>query len=153
MKIKIQKLTDEAVIPSYANPGDAGLDLTAVSKRKVTADDPPYHTRYTEYGTGLLMEIPMGYVGLLFPRSSVTKTDMSMANSVGVIDSGYRGEVKLRFRTTSSAHTGSYKVGDRVGQIVIMPYPTVEFQEVSDLSASIRGIKGFGSTEKKLTKV
>ena len=153
MKIKIQKLTDEAVIPSYANPGDAGLDLTAVSKQKVRCDDPPYHTRYTEYGTGLLMEIPMGYVGLLFPRSSVTKTDLSLANSVGVIDSGFRGEVRLRFRTTSSARTGSYKVGDRVGQIVIMPYPTIEFEEVEDLAASVRGTGGFGSTEKKLTKV
>ena len=80
MKVKIKKLCENAVIPSYANPGDAGMDLVATSRM---------FDKYgnVEYGTGLAMEIPEGYVGLIFPRSSICKQDLSLSNAVGVIDS------------------------------------------------------------------
>jgi dUTP pyrophosphatase len=142
MKVKIKKLVPEAVIPAYSNPGDAGLDLVATY---VKVED---HNQYGyfEYGTGIALEIPEGYVGLVFPRSSISKTGMILSNSVGVIDSSYRGEIKFRFKYISG--TASYEVGDRVGQLIIIPYPTVEFEEVDNLENTQRGSDGFGSTGK-----
>jgi dUTP pyrophosphatase len=140
MQVKIKKLSPSAVIPSYSKPGDAGLDLTAVGI--TTVED--YTYGYIEYSTGLSVEIPEGYVGLLFPRSSLSNTGLIMANSVGVIDSGYRGEIKCRFKWVKN--TKKYDVGDRVAQLIIIPYPQVEFQEVVDLSETERGEGGFGST-------
>ena len=101
---------------------------------------------YVEYDTGLSMEIPEGHVGLLFPRSSVSKTNLVLANSVGVVDSGYRGPVKLRFKELSGPPGGRYKTGDRVGQIIIIPIPNFEFEQVEELSNTDRGEGGFGST-------
>ena len=124
------------VVPKYTKPGDAGLDLTAISVTTYfEAGD------FHEYGTGLAFEIPEGHVGLLYPRSSITNKRMMLKNSVGVIDSGYRGEVKLRFIGEQD-----YKVGDRVGQLIIMPYPQIELKEVADLEQSDRGVGGYGST-------
>jgi len=142
MKVKIKKLVPEAVIPAYSNPGDAGLDLVATY---VKVED---HNKYGyfEYGTGIAVEIPEGYVGLVFPRSSICKTGMILSNSVGVIDSSYRGEIKFRFKYVSG--TASYEVGDRVGQLIIIPYPVVEFEEVDELSETQRGSGGFGSSGK-----
>jgi dUTP pyrophosphatase len=142
MKINIKKLHPDAIIPSYAKEGDAALDLTAVS---MTSD--PF--RNIVYGTGLSLEIPDGYVGLLYPRSSVSKTGLSLANSVGVIDSGYRGEIILKYRFNKNlkiAYNNSPQVGDRVGQLMIVPRPKVELIEVEELSNSDRGVGGFGST-------
>lgn len=136
LKVKVKRLAEAAVLPSYAKEGDAGLDLTATS---IT-----HHFEaggFIEYGTSLALEIPQGYVGLLFPRSSVTNKRMMLKNSVGVIDSGYRGEVKLRF-----VGEADYKVGDRVGQLVIMPFPKVEMEEAEELEQSERGTGGHGST-------
>ena len=135
MKIKIKKLVPEAVIPAYATLGAAGMDLTAVTVEET--DD------VVTYGTGLAMEIPEGYVGLIFPRSSNYKYDCVLANSVGVIDSDYRGEIKFKFFKIGE---NVYKVGDRVGQIVIAPYPKIEFEEVERLGETSRGSGGFGST-------
>ena len=135
MKIKIKKLVPEAVIPEYATPGAAGMDLTAVTRDEV--DD------IVTYGTGLAMEIPEGYVGLIFPRSSNYKFDCVLTNSVGVIDSDYRGEIKFKFFKIGE---NVYKVGDRLGQIVIVPYPKIEFEEVESLSETSRGGGGFGHT-------
>ena len=140
MKVKIKKIHDNAVIPQYAKPGDAGLDLTA------TWTSYDAETSIKAYGTGLCVEIPTGYVGLLFPRSSVHKLGLTLANSVGVVDSGYRGELILKFRVLNEGSDHSYEVGDRVGQFLILPYPKVEFQEVKELEASDRGEGGFGST-------
>ena len=136
MKIKMKKLAAEAVIPRYAKPGDAGMDLTAVWRNQ-TFD-------IVTYGTGLAVEIPEGYVGLLFSRSSIYKTKMSLTNAVGVIDSGYRGEIMMKFKMTDNRVM--YEVGDRIGQLVIMPYPKVEFEEVDELSETSRGAGGYGST-------
>lgn len=139
MKIKIKKLHEDAVIPTYAKHGDAGMDLT-------TATGPKWSDNYVEYDTGLAMEIPEGYVGLLFPRSSISKTNLILANCVGVVDSGYRGPIKLRFKSVGSVPGSRYKNGDRVGQIIIMPVPAFEFDEVKELSDTSRGDGGFGST-------
>lgn len=140
MKVKIKKMHVNAVIPRYAKPGDAGLDLTATSEE--WNEDKSMVT----YGTGLAVEIPEGYVGLVFPRSSVSKTTLNLTNSVGVIDSGYRGEIMFKFRYLEEGMV--YDIGDRVGQLIIMPYPQVEFEEVEDLSSTERGEGGFGSTGK-----
>lgn len=138
MKVRIKKMHEAGVIPAYAKPGDAGLDLVAVSE--TWNDD---NTMVT-YGTGLAVEIPEGYVGLLFPRSSISKTNLELSNSVGVIDSGYRGEIMFKFRYNSEGMV--YDVGDRVGQLIILPYPSIEFEEVEELSSTDRGEGGFGST-------
>ncbi len=143
MKVKIKKLVPEAVIPMYAKPGDAGMDLTAISMKVV--DEGEYG--YIEYGTGLSIEVPEGYVALMFPRSSCSDTGLILANSVGVIDSGYRGEIKARFKAIPD--TKYYNVGDRVVQLVIIPYPQIEWEETETLSETERGEGGHGSTNKK----
>ena len=140
MKIKIKKMHEAGVIPAYAKPGDAGMDLVAVS---VSWDD---RSGIVTYDTGLSIEIPEGYVGLLFPRSSVSKTPLQLTNCVGVIDSGYRGSMMFKYRYLNEEDDSYYRVGDRVGQIIIMPYPQIEFEEVEELSDTERGEGGFGST-------
>jgi len=175
MKIKIKKLHPEAIIPKYAQKGDAGLDMTAISAEIHKSG------MFIEYGTGLAVEIPVGHVGLLFPRSSVSKTSLVLANHVGVVDSGYRGEIKFRYKDLGMgvyeyepevlktlqedrqrkglpaltgpaenviwvAHESAYEVGDRIGQLVIIPYPYVEFEEATELSDTDRGEGGYGST-------
>ena len=139
INLKIKKLNENAIIPKYARESDAGLDLTATSKVWDA------ETRTYTYGTGLAVAIPEGYVGLLFPRSSVYKTPLTLANSVGVIDSGYRGELMFKFKATAQA-LFEYEEGDRVGQLVVMPFPKVEFEVVDELTATERGKGGFGST-------
>ena len=138
MIIKLKKTHPHAELPTYSKDGDAAMDLHAV---EVIKDK---YGNYV-YLTGIAIEIPPGFVGLLFPRSSVSKTSMSLANSVGVVDSGYRGEIMLKYR-----HIGGendfYRAGDRVGQLMIIPHPKVEFIEVDELSSTDRGSGGFGST-------
>ena len=138
MKVRIKRLHPDAVIPKYAKEGDAGMDLTAIGMER--------EWDVVTYKTGLALEIPKGHVGLLFPRSSVYKTSMIMSNCVGVIDSGYRGEIMLKFRDQWRDYSSRYDVGDRVGQLIIMPYPQVELEEVESLSSTDRGDGGYGST-------
>ncbi len=133
---------ENAVIPTYAKDGDCGLDLTAVTKSEV--DNGTYG--YVEFDTCLQFEIPRGYAGFLFPRSSISKTGHLLSNAVGVIDSGYRGNVTMRFKTV--AGSDQYKIGDRIGQLVILPYPEIEFEEVENLAESVRGSGGYGSSGK-----
>lgn len=142
MKVKIKKLHPDAVIPKYAKVGDAGLDLTAIGKEMIDKDE----FGYIEYKTGLAIEVPEGYVALIFPRSSCSDTGLILANSVGVIDSGYRGEIKARFKAIPD--TKHYDIGDRVAQLVIIPYPQIEFEETETLSETERGDGGYGSTNK-----
>ena len=162
MEIKVKKLVPEAVLPKYAHIGDAGMDVVATSMN-ITND-------YIEYGTGLAFEVPKGYVMLIFPRSSNSKKDLLLCNSVGVLDSTYRGELKFRYKrivrmidetndTLSTVNKGIaneiefnattwYTVGDKIGQIMILPYPEINFNEVEELSETDRGAGGFGSTGK-----
>ena len=139
--LKFQKLSDQAVAPTKASVGAAGFDLVAISRSFVP------ECESVIYGTGIALEIPKGYVGLLFPRSSIYKTRHALANSVGVIDSDYRGEVKAVFR---SGKCGSeYNIGDRVCQLVLVPAPGFALEEVQELSETARGTGGFGSTDHK----
>lgn len=190
LKIKIKKLVENAVIPTYAKHGDMGMDLTATSVEYDKEKD------CFVYHTGLAFEVPEGYGMLIFPRSSNRKTNAYMTNHVGILDSGYRGELLICFKNRDSlgtllnrfrsdkfieniansnvqdikAHAYSvvlasnsivnndenlnkfmmnfapYKVGDRVAQIVIVPYPKVTFEETNKLSDSERGTNGHGST-------
>lgn len=139
MKLKIKKLNKFVPTPKYAHNGDAGLDLVATNRLDTDL--------YIEYGTGLCVEIPEGHVGLLFPRSSISKYHLSLANSVGVIDSGYRGEIRARFkRTSGTAHETLYNVGDKIVQLIIIPYPAIELEEVTDFTQTERDAGGFGSS-------
>ena len=138
IEIKFKKLYAEAVMPTKAHQSDAGADLVATSKNW---DD---EKQCWIYGTGIATEIPEGYVGLVFPRSSIRKYGLSLANSIGVIDSGYRGEIMCSFKPTGTCPT--YNVGDKVAQMIIMPYPIVNYVEVTELSNSERGEGGHGST-------
>mgnify|MGYP002511246900 CR=1 FL=1 len=135
MEIKLKRINDKAIIPTKAHATDAGFDLYATSCH--------YDNGVVTYGTGIAVEIPQGYVGLVFPRSSIVNTNLTLSNSVGVIDSGYRGEIMAKFRKGGST---TYKLGDSIAQLIIMPYPEVTFKEVDELSDSDRGVGGYGST-------
>lgn len=150
MEVRIKKLHPDAVIPKYAKAGDAGLDLTAVTKSYDRDGN-------IVYGTGLAFEIPDGYVGLVFPRSSLSSLDITLSNCVGVIDSGYRGEVTAKFKPAMLFNREQrpiilnnriYEVGERVAQIIIIPYPKIEFIESDELSETERGTGGYGSSGK-----
>lgn len=139
MKVKIKRLHENAIIPNYAKSGDAGMDLTAVSMEGIDNE-------HIKYNFGLAIEIPKGYVGYVFPRSSCFKQRQILSNCVGVIDSGYRGEISAVMIGNVSHFR--YNVGDRVAQLIIMPVPTIQFQEVENLSETERGTGGYGSTGK-----
>lgn len=136
LKIKTKKLCENAVMPQRMNVGDAGFDLVATSMRK------DYEHGVVVFSTGLAFELPEGYAMFVYPRSSSYKHHALMANCVGVVDSGYRGEVHVMFRGLDC----DYEVGDRIAQAVIMPIPSVEYVEAEELSDSERGANGIGST-------
>ena len=138
--INIKKTNELAIIPKYAHSTDAGMDLVAVSMNETD--------KYIEYDTGIALEIPKGYVGLVFPRSSVSKLDLVQANSVGVIDSSYRNSIKVRFKKLKDNGVCVYVPGERIAQLIILPYPMIGFNEVEKLSDSDRGLGGFGSTDR-----
>ena len=140
MNIKIKKLVEEAVIPSYARPGDACMDLTAISKNIVDVDT----YGYIEYGFGLAFELPENHVMFIFPRSSISNTGLILSNAVGVVDETYRGEVKARFKWIPS--TAQYNIGDRVAQFIVMERTPMVLEIVDELTDSVRGEGGFGST-------
>lgn len=148
MEVKIKKLHPDAVIPTYGTDGSAGMDLTAVSHEIDEYGNRVYHT-------GIAVEIPRGYVGLIFPRSSICKHSIHLTNAVGVIDSDYRGEITAKFKPTPyfkadiydfQTFPSQYKEGDRIAQMIIIPYPQIEFKEVDELSDTERGNGGYGST-------
>jgi dUTP pyrophosphatase len=148
MKVRIKLLNNQAVMPRKAHSTDAGFDLVATSR--VFDDD-----GNVVYGTGLAFEIPEGYVGLIFPRSSISKYDLSLSNSVGVIDAHYRGEVTCKMKPTvqdfkirnvDGYHV--YEVGERICQLIIMPIPDIEFEKADELSDTDRSTNGYGSTGK-----
>lgn len=153
--VKVKKLVPEAALPKFGRAGDAGADLTAISM--VETD------MYIEYGTGIAMDIPNGYVGLIYPRSSLSNYDLTLSNHVGVIDPNFRGEIKFRFKRTKSPQVFSstfyaidsetiidesklYKIGDRIGQIILHKIPEVSFEEVTELDETNRGDGAYGSS-------
>ena len=129
----------QAIVPSYAREGDAGLDVTASH----FIDNNDFQV---VYGTGLAFEIPAGHVCLIFPRSSIRNYGLALSNSVGVLDSGYRGELTFTFNKTEGPRSRTYIPGDRIGQLLIVPYPHIELEEAEELSESERGVNGHGST-------
>ena len=144
LELKVKKVLDNAVLPEYGSDGAACFDLVAASEKVINTSKTG---RKVEYDTGLAFEIPEGYVGLVFPRSSVTsKTSLMLGNGVGVIDSDYRGTVKFQYREMAPVIGFKYNVGDRIGQMMILPVPTLELVETQELSSTERGEGGFGST-------
>ena len=140
MVVNFKKLDEKAEKPKFGKPGDAGADLVATS---LDTSRPGQIV----YGTGIAVEIPEGMVGLIFPRSSIRNYDLVLSNSVGVIDSGYRGEIMATFNYTSKTPDNTiYQVGDRIAQLVIVPVPLVQYREVAELSETERGEGGHGST-------
>lgn len=139
--LKFKKLVENAKVPNKATSGSNGFDLTATSKE--------WHDEFQAYvyGTGIAVEIPKGYVGLLFPRSSVRKYALAMANCVGIIDSDYRGEIMATFRPTNPYQGKVYNVGDKYCQLVVVPSPEFEIKEVDELSDTERGTKGHGEAD------
>jgi dUTP pyrophosphatase len=149
------KKTNNVPTPKYAIEGDAGLDLTA---GQVLKSD----YKSVIYDTEIAFEIRDGYVGFVFPRSSVRKYDLIMANSVGVIDSNFRGNIQVSFKRTFNGsvkyllnkigfrfNLNEYEIGDRICQIIILPYPQIELVVKDELSETNRGESGHGSTGTK----
>ena len=142
--LKIKKLSDKAVIPSYGSAYAAGADLYSAEEEMTIQ---PGETKLVH--TGLAMQIPEGYVGLIYARSGIaTKRGLAPANKVGVIDSDYRGEIMVSVFNHSSAPQ-TIAAGERVAQMVITPYLTVNFTEADELDDTDRGAGGFGSTGTK----
>jgi len=137
MDIKIKRLCEEAVMPFYATEGSAGFDLTAIRKEHIDG-------AMARFYFGLAFQIPKGYVGLIFPRSSIVNTCHRLGNAVGVIDSDYIGEVSATFDYVFNGR--KYKVGERVCQMVIVPFENCNIVEVNELEETERGIGGHGST-------
>ena len=139
LEIKFKKLVETAKCPIKAHPTDAGADLTAVSRE--------WNKEYGcwVYGTGIATEIPEGYVGLLFPRSSIRKYTLTQCNAVGVIDSSYRGEIMVSYKLTNNEEK-IYEIGDKIAQLIVLPYPEVYYTEVENLSETDRGENGHGSS-------
>ena len=148
MELKIKKLSDKAIMPIRAHKSDAGLDLTATS---ITSEINECGQFILVYHSDIAVEIPEGYVGLLFPRSSIAKKSIQFTNAVGVIDSGYRGEIMAKVRNTSGDSVPAvYKVGEKFAQLVIVPYVSdITISEVSELQESDRGTGGYGSSDTK----
>ena len=147
MIVKIKKLNEFAELPAYSKQGDAGMDLTCT---EVYLDSSGCYV----YKTALAVEIPQGFFGLLVPRSSVANKSLILSNHAGILDSGYRGEIMFKYKpnyqyflqSDESKNQKIYSVGDRVGQLIILPYPTIEWEVVDELSDSDRGAGGYGST-------
>ena len=170
MQVKFKKLHKKAVVPTKAHSTDAGFDMVAVTK---TVTD-----KFIEFGTGVAVGIPVGHVGLVFANSRVSKYDLDLANAVAVIDSGYTGEIRLRYKHTIQPQTAilahktkyfglvkdiepapipfhpkEFNVGDVVGQLIIIPIPEIEFVEVDELDETDRGEGSFGSTAEPVETV
>ena len=163
MKVNFKKLIPGAQAPKFGKPGDAGADLVAISMEDIDGEQ-------VVYGTGIAVEIPEGMVGLVFPRSSIRDKEIMLSNSVGVIDSGYRGEIMATFNIRMDNIIAQeidmaenveelsealfdipydiYQVGDRIAQLVIVPVPLIQYKEVDELSETERGEGGHGSTGK-----
>jgi len=137
----VRRLHPDAVLPSRAYAGDAGLDLAACERVELAPGERAL------VGTGLAVAIPDGYAGFVQPRSGLaTRHGISIVNTPGLVDSGYRGELRVALLNTDPRETFVVEPGMRIAQLVVVPVPEVEPVEVDELPASERGIRGFGST-------
>jgi len=145
MKIRIKKLNEKAVVPTYGSEYSAGADLYALLDSAV--EIAPHETLFVH--TGISVEIPEGYCGLVFARSSMgAKRGLAPANKVGVIDADYRGEIMVTLHNHSEI-TAKVEPGERIAQLAIVPFLKAEFEESDELSDTVRGAGGFGSTGTK----
>ena len=145
MKVKLKKLNENAIIPTYGSPFSAGADLYACIDEDITIK--AGETAFI--GTGLAMELESGYVALVYARSGLAcKKGLAPANKVGVIDSDYRGEIKIALHNHSSQEC-TVSVGERIAQMVVTPYIKCDFEEAQELDSTERGEGGFGSTGRK----
>ena len=146
---KVKKLHEDAQLPSQATDTDAGFDLIAIDDGEFKRDE-DNNLLYIQYKTGISIQPPEGYHTEIFPRSSVTKTHLMLANSIGLVDEGYRGEILVRFNVVPSGLRPSnikrYSKGDKIAQLVIRKTEKAEFVLVDELDDSERGEGGFGST-------
>ena len=143
-KIAVKKLNERAVLPKYGSSFAAGADLYAVCESEVRFE--PGETKLV--GTGLAMEIPEGYAGLIYARSGLaSKRGLAPANKVGVVDADYRGEIMVALHNHSNV-VQTIEAGERIAQLVVAPFLKVEFEEAEELSETVRGVGGFGSTGK-----
>ncbi len=148
LEIKIKKLHPDAILPKQANASDAGYDLVAIDDGTVGPEG------YLQYRTGLAIQPPDGYHTEIVPRSSISKYDLALANSLGIIDNIYRGELLIRFKycvpfshpNTKLALSRRYKKGDKIAQLIIRKTELAVFKEVTELSTTDRGANGFGSS-------
>lgn len=144
MKVLFKKLNDRAKMPSYGSPYSAGADLYSTEDEVSLAPGESYL-----FHTGIAMEIPVGYVGLVYARSGLAaKKGLAPANKVGVIDADYRGEIMVCLHNHSGS-TQTVAAGERIAQMVIAPFLTCEYEETDELSETVRGEGGFGSTGSK----
>ena len=146
MQLKFKRLSEKAVLPSFAHPTDAGMDLTATH---ISTEINECGQLTLVYHTDLAVQIPEGYVGFLMPRFSVSKKSLILTNCVGVIDSGCRGEIMGKFRSTTDVIPAVYKEGERFAQLVIIKLADIEPVETDELDPSDRGEGGFGSTNEE----
>jgi len=135
------RLRDDAVLPARAHSGDAGLDLSACEEITIGVGE------RGAVGTGIAVEIPEGHAGLVVPRSGLAlRHGISMVNAPGVIDAGYRGEVRLLLLNTDSQSPFTVEPGMRVGQLLVVPVADVDVVETDEVTATERGVGGFGSS-------
>lgn len=143
--MNIKKLNEKAIIPTYGSQYAAGADLYACIDESITIN--PGETAFI--GTGIAMEIPMGYAGFIYARSGLScKKGLAPANKVGVVDADYRGEITVALHNHAT-EPRVIEVGERIAQMVIAPFLKVDFEEVDELSDTVRGVGGFGSTGSK----
>jgi dUTP diphosphatase len=141
VQLRIAKLKDEAILPSRAHEGDAGLDLYACEAAHLGPGE-----RWS-VGTGVAVEIPEGHAGFVLPRSGLARDHgIALVNSPGLIDAGYRGEVRVLLLNTDPAEVFRLQPGDRIAQLVVAPIALAEPVEVEELAESARGDGGFGSS-------
>jgi dUTP pyrophosphatase len=141
IELPIQRLREEAVVPARAYAGDAGLDLAACERAELGPGE------RAVVGTGLAVAIPEGYAGFVQPRSGLAaRHGISVVNAPGLIDSGYRGEVRVVLLNTDRAEAFVIEPGMRIAQLVVLPVPALELVEVDELPESERGVRGFGSS-------
>ena len=146
MKVNIKKLDERAIIPTYGTEFSAGADLYALLDSAI--EIPPHGTTFVR--TGISVEIPVGYCGLIFARSSMgAKRGLAPANKVGVIDADYRGEIMVALHNHNFFLNQTIAPGERIAQLAIVPFLKAEFEEADELSDTVRGEGGFGSTGAK----
>jgi dUTP pyrophosphatase len=143
IELALRRLRDDAVLPERAYSGDAGLDLAACDRYELAPGE------RAVVGTGLAVAIPEGYAGFVQPRSGLAaRHGLSVVNAPGLIDSGYRGEIRVVLLNTDAAETFVVEPGMRIAQLVVLPLPELELVEVEELPESERGVRGFGSSSR-----